>query len=211
MRFATATCGFGPMKGNAEVLGLVPPTLGCEWHDPQELLLNVGPSPPLPGEGRVTPSTSVNWAMAVWKNRIWSPVRLAMGWPAPTVPPRGPGSTACPCAVPVANTSSITRNSKLCRRIVLCALLLSSPVRFATWFKDTAWTCSMAISPFRLCELGSYACQARLDLASSPGPTMKPPAKSKYLGPLVMFRARGSTRPLHIQDRRLFFERKQIH
>src|SRR5580704_7573472 len=114
MRFATATCGFGPTNGYADVLGLVPPMAGCEWQEPQEFELKVGPSPPFPGLGSCTPCTSVNCDKAVAKNRCWSALSPATGSPAPMDPPRGPGSTACPYTVPMANRGN--NDSKHTRR-----------------------------------------------------------------------------------------------
>src|SRR5580700_1582174 len=38
----TVACGFGRNAGPTSVRGEVPPAVGCEWQEPQELLLNVG-------------------------------------------------------------------------------------------------------------------------------------------------------------------------
>src|SRR5580700_2052576 len=97
----TVNCGFCPTLGKAFALGEVPPAAGCEWQEPQELLLNAGPSPPLPGEGRATPSSSLNCDNPFWKNKIccderpWTglPGLLGkVGLPVTPKPLRGPGS-----------------------------------------------------------------------------------------------------------------------
>src|SRR5579864_1822205 len=94
----TVACGLFPTKGKAFALGEVPPVAGCEWHEPQELLLNVGPRPPLPGPAdKLTGSTSLNCAFPLLKKLFCCVVRVANGLPglpdkSGLGPLRGPGS-----------------------------------------------------------------------------------------------------------------------
>src|SRR5665213_661778 len=45
LRLNTCVSGLGPTKGNAVVLGLLPPMLGCAWQLEHWFVLKRGPSP----------------------------------------------------------------------------------------------------------------------------------------------------------------------
>src|SRR5580704_14862276 len=93
-RLKTCVSGFGPMNGNTDAPGLVPPTSGCAWQLEHWFVLNRGPRPLFVPFW--TTSTSWNRASPLAKNSgapgVWD--REASGWPASTVPPRTPGSLA---------------------------------------------------------------------------------------------------------------------
>src|SRR5208282_2939408 len=57
---AAAICGFGWGTWGLAGLGLDPRVAGWEWHEPQLVLLNPGPSPPLPWGTSSTGSSSTN-------------------------------------------------------------------------------------------------------------------------------------------------------
>src|ERR1022692_3652465 len=60
---AAAICGFCWGTWGLDGLGLVQRVAGWEWHEPQLVLLNPGPSPPLPCGTSGTGSSSMNYAM----------------------------------------------------------------------------------------------------------------------------------------------------
>ncbi len=76
--------------------GLVPPTLGCAWHDWQLLELKRAPSPLF--WPPVTDSISTNLVSPSWKNAVSSALRPLRAVPAPGAPPRTPGSTGAVAA-----------------------------------------------------------------------------------------------------------------
>ena len=92
---ASATCGFPLGKPGVALLGLLPPTVGCEWHSKQLTALNEGPrpgivEPPVCGPGPTTAFTSKT--VSAWNQK---PVRLLPGTtlPAPPLPLLSAGCT----------------------------------------------------------------------------------------------------------------------
>ena len=57
---AAAICGFGCGTWGLDGPGLDPNVAGWEWQEPQLVLLNPGPSPPLPCGTSGTGSSSMN-------------------------------------------------------------------------------------------------------------------------------------------------------
>src|SRR6266403_312187 len=105
-----------PTNGKAVVLGLVPPTAGCEWQLLQLFELNLGPRPSCGWFGRppfieravakvASPSANVFDCPAL---------RPDSGPPASIDPARTPGSTACACRPmePQASPSNKTRRTE---------------------------------------------------------------------------------------------------
>src|SRR5665213_2978418 len=84
------------MFGYALTLGLDPPMLGWAWQLTQLLELNPGPRP-FPDSPDIVPFTESVWmkrANPFWKYSVSSELNPAIGCPAPTATPRGPGSRA---------------------------------------------------------------------------------------------------------------------
>src|SRR5262249_9295834 len=118
---ANWTCGF--------LLGLEPPRAGCRWQLPQLLLLNRGPRPLL---SPLIVCSSANWPCPLLKKLV-NPVVVATdpsGKPAPTAPPRTPGSCApdCPTTI-LADDAVNTRAARAAMlvRVVTLPCFLSSP------------------------------------------------------------------------------------
>src|SRR5271169_2883724 len=92
----TVNCGFCLNAGPTSARGEVPPVAGCEWQEPQESLLNVGPRPPLPGPpDKLTGSVSINCDNPFVKAAVCPSVRPWIGFPGLVTgrrPGRGPGS-----------------------------------------------------------------------------------------------------------------------